>query len=242
MKGIILAGGTGSRLLPLTKVTNKHLLPVGKKPMIFYPIERMVESGIKDIMIISGTAHMGSMFQLLGSGKEFGCNFTYRVQDIPNGIGGALSLCEDFASGEPTLVILGDNIFSENLTRHILEYSLNIEKGCMLFLRKVKDPHRYGVATFNNGKLVKITEKPKTPDSDYCITGIYIYDKEVFKIIKTLNKSERGEIEVTDINNLYIRDGNASWCLIEKDWTDAGTWESYKSANDLFFENKEEKK
>ena len=239
MKGIILAGGTGSRLLPLTKVTNKHLLPVGKKPMIFYPIERMVEAGIKDIMIISGTTHMGAMFELLGSGKEFGCKFTYRVQDTPDGIGGALSLCEQFAGSDPCLVILGDNIFSQDLSKHVLKYQTNIKSGCMLFLRKVKDPHRYGVATFKGDKLVKITEKPKIPDSNYCITGIYVYDKTVFQIIRSLKHSNRGELEVTDINNKYIEMGKSSWSLIEGEWTDAGTWGSYKSANDSFFNHGE---
>ena len=235
MKGIILAGGTGSRLLPLTKVTNKHLLPVGKKPMIYYPIERMVEAGIKEIMIISGVTHMGSMFELLGSGKSFGCKFTYRVQDEPDGIGGALSLCEQFTASEPCLVILGDNIFSQNLSQYVKEYEENINDGCMLFLRKVSDPHRYGVATFDNDILVKITEKPEIPDSDYCITGIYIYDMKVFEIIKNIRPSTRGEIEVTDINNEYLKYNKASWSVIEGMWTDAGTWESYKIANESFF-------
>jgi glucose-1-phosphate thymidylyltransferase len=236
MKGIILAGGTGSRLLPLTKVTNKHLLPIGKKPMIFYPIESMVEAGITDIMIISGTSHMGSIFELLGSGKLFSCKFTYRVQDTPNGIGGALNLCKDFIGNSPCLVILGDNIFDQNLTKYVKEYKEKIKEGCMLFLRKVNDPHRYGVATFNkNNQLVKITEKPEVPDSNYCITGIYIYDSNVFDIIKKVNPSKRKEIEVTDINNIYLKTGKVFWREINGKWTDAGTWESYRYANNNFF-------
>jgi len=236
MKGIILAGGTGSRLLPLTKVTNKHLLPVGKKPMIYYPIERMVEAGIKEIMILSGTIHMGSMFELLGSGKQFGCKFTYRVQDESDGIGGALRLCEAFAGDDPCLVILGDNIFDQNLSDYVYEYEKNIKTGCMLFLKKVSDPHRYGVATFDkNMNLLKVTEKPDKPDSNYCITGIYIYDKTVFDKIRRLCYSDRNELEVSDINNFYIEEMKVSWRLIEGHWTDAGTWESYRFANEIFF-------
>lgn len=235
MKGIILAGGNGKRLFPLTKVINKHMLPVGEKPMVLHPIERMVESGIKDIMIISGTTHMGSFFELLGSGKSFGCNLTYRVQDEANGIGGALSLCKDFVGDESCLVILGDNIFDGNISEHVRSYENSEKEGCVLFLRKVEDPHRYGVATFDEEmNLIKITEKPSSPDSDYCITGVYIYDNEVFKILDKLKPSARGEIEVTDINNKYIEKKKASWCKLSGEWTDAGTWESYRYANEIF--------
>lgn len=239
MKGVILAGGTGSRLYPLTKVINKHLLPVGKKPMIFHPVERMVEAGIKDIMIISGTSHMGSVFNLLGSGVDFGCTFTYKVQDVPNGIGGALRLCESFVGDESCMVILGDNIFTCNLRSHVQKYNDTVKDGCIVFLREVEDPHRYGVATIDKDKnLVKITEKPDNPDSNLCITGIYIYDKEVFEIIKKTNPSQRGEIEITDINNEYIKRKKTNFFLLGGMWTDAGTWSSYKAAND-FFNDKE---
>ncbi len=235
MKGIVLAGGTGSRLSPLTDVTNKHLLPIGMKPMIFYPIERMVEAGITDIMIITGTSHMGSMFDLLGSGAKLGCQFTYRVQDQPNGIGGALQLCKDFVGDDSCLVILGDNIFTGDLTTHVNRYENEIGSGCMLFLRKVNDPHRYGVATFKDDKLVKITEKPDVPDSDLCITGVYVYDSNVFNIIDDIAPSGRGELEVTDINNEYISLGLTEYCILEGFWTDAGVPESYKFANEMMW-------
>ena len=233
MKGIVLAGGTGSRLSPLTDVTNKHLLPIGMKPMIFYPIERLVKAGITDIMIITGTSHMGAMFDLLGSGARLNCQFTYRVQDTPDGIGGALKLCQDFVGTDSCLVILGDNIFTGDLTEHVNRYEKDIGTGCMLFLRKVSDPHRYGVATLDkDGKLVKITEKPKVPDSNLCITGVYIYDSNVFNIISDIRSSSRGELEVTDINNEYIKSGLTNFCILEGFWTDAGVPESYRFANE----------
>lgn len=242
MKGVILAGGTGSRLYPLTKVMNKHVLPVGEKPMIFHPIERMIESGIEDIMIISGTSHMDAIFNLLGSGSEFGCTFTYKVQDKPNGIGGALLLCENFVGDDSCLVILGDNIFTCNLSDHVRKYENSVKNGCIVFLREVSDPHRYGVATLDkNNHLVKITEKPKKPDSNLCITGVYIYDNEVFDIIKKTKPSQRGEIEITDINNEYIKRKKSKFFLLDGMWTDAGTWESYKTANDFFYNSDEVK-
>jgi glucose-1-phosphate thymidylyltransferase len=235
MKGVILAGGTGSRLHPITRVMNKHVLPVGEKPMIFHPIERMIEAGIEDIMIISGTSHMDAIFNLLGSGSDFGCTFTYKVQDKPNGIGGALLLCENFVGDDSCLVILGDNIFTCNLSEHVSEYESNVKSGCIVFLREVDDPHRYGVATLDEKNyLVKITEKPKEPDSNLCITGVYIYDSEVFDIIKKTKPSQRGEIEITDINNEYIKRKKSKFFLLDGMWTDAGTWESYKIANDFF--------
>ena len=238
MKGVILAGGTGSRLYPITRVMNKHVLPVGEKPMIFHPIERMIEAGIEDIMIISGTSHMDAIFNLLGSGSDFGCTFTYKVQDKPNGIGGALLLCENFVGDDSCLVILGDNIFTCNLSEHVNEYESNVKSGCIVFLREVDDPHRYGVATLDEKNyLVKITEKPKEPDSNLCITGVYIYDSEVFDIIKKTKPSQRGEIEITDINNEYIKRKKSKFFLLDGMWTDAGTWESYKIANDFFHHN-----
>jgi glucose-1-phosphate thymidylyltransferase len=232
VKGVILAGGMGTRLMPLTKVLNKHILPVGKKPMIFHPIERMVEAGIKDIMIISSPSGMDSIFSLLGSGIELGCSLTYRVQDKPNGIGGALLLCKDFVGLDSCLVILGDNIFTANISDHIKNYSKNIKDGSVFFLREVSDPHRYGVATLDkDNNIIKITEKPALPDSNLCITGIYIYDSDVFKIIKSIKPSKRGEIEITDINNEYIRRNKTSYSILDGMWTDAGTWDSYMYAN-----------
>jgi glucose-1-phosphate thymidylyltransferase len=236
MKGIVLAGGTGSRLSPLTDVLNKHILPIGEEPMIYHPIKRLIESGVTDIMIISGTHHMGSIFSLLGSGKKWDCTLTYKVQDKPNGIGGALLLCEDFVGNDTCLVILGDNIFTENLKHHIESYRENGNTGCAFFLKEVNDPHRYGVATLNSdNQLIKITEKPSNPDSNLCITGIYIYDNDVFDVIRKTKPSSRGEIEITDINNEYIIRKKSKFFLLDEMWTDAGTWESYRLANDFFY-------
>ena len=232
MKGIILAGGTGSRLLPLTRVTNKHLLPVGKKPMILHSVKKLVESGIFDIMIITGTEHMGDMITLLGSGREYNCEFTFRVQDSPNGIAGALKLCENFVGNDSCVVILGDNIFEHKLKNKIKDFT----SGCRLFLKKVKDPQRYGVPVFKNEKIIKIEEKPKSPSSDYAITGIYVYDAHVFDIIDKLTPSDRGELEITDVNNFYIKKGLVSYSVLDGWWTDAGTHESYRAANTIVSE------
>ena len=195
MKGIILAGGTGSRLYPLTKVTNKHLLPIGNKPMILHGVEKLVRAGVSDIMVVTGVEHMGAMVSLLGSGNNYNCNFTFRVQDKPDGIGGALSLCENFVGNDSCIVLLGDNIFKDELSEIIEKYENN-DFGCQLLLKKVKDPQRYGVASFEDNKVTKIEEKPKNPKSNFAITGIYIYDSEVFKIIKKLKPSKRGEYEI----------------------------------------------
>ncbi|MAE86551.1 MAG: spore coat protein [Flammeovirgaceae bacterium] len=236
MKGVILAGGTGSRLYPLTAVTNKHLLPVGRKPMILHSVSKLQESGVEDIMIITGTEHMGDMINLLGSGKDFGVNFTFKVQDQPSGVAGALALAENFTAESKFIVILGDNIFTSSLHSHIRKYNQLDVGGCMLFLRAVDDPHRYGVATLDdNNNLIRITEKPEVPDTNLCITGIYIYDKTVFDIIKQIQPSDRGELEITEVNNEYIRRKSANFCLLEGMWTDAGTWTSYKLANDFFY-------
>jgi len=237
MKGIILAGGTGSRLLPLTKVTNKHLLPVGKIPMVEHCVNKLVESDIKDIMVVTGTEHVGDMITHLGSGREFNCNFTYRVQDMPDGIAGALLLCEDFVGDDDCVVLLGDNIFSENLKSAIEKFkNLNVKMPkCLLCLKRVADPTRFGVPEFDKSgeNIVKIFEKPVDPPSSYCITGIYLYDKNVFSYIRNLKKSARGEYEITDVNNLYIESGKIFSYALEGWWTDAGTHESYAQANNL---------
>lgn len=230
MKGIILAGGTGSRLYPLTKVTNKHLLPVGDKPMIYHPIEKLTEAGIKEILIVTGTDHMGDVVNLLGSGKDFGCLFTYKVQDEAGGIAQALGLAENFAGGEPVLVILGDNIFEGSLKSAVDNYE---GKGAQILLKKVPDPKRYGVAELDGEKVLSVEEKPEEPKSDYAVTGIYFYDNEVFDCIKTLKPSGRGELEITDVNNYYISKGEMKSSVMEGWWTDAGTPESYRLANKL---------
>jgi glucose-1-phosphate thymidylyltransferase len=232
MKGIILAGGTGSRLFPLTKVTNKHLLPVGDKPMIYHPVKKLLEVGIQEILIVTGTEHMGDVVTLLGSGKEFGCRFTYKVQDEAGGIAQALGLAENFAGHDPVIVILGDNIFEHSLEKAIKEYS---GEGAQILIQAVDDPQRYGVAELEGDKVVSIAEKPKIPTSNYAVTGIYFYDSNVFEIIKTLKPSRRGELEITDVNNFYIEQRKMKCSILEGWWTDAGTPDSYRHANKLAF-------
>ena len=234
MKGVILAGGTGSRLFPLTKVTNKHLLPVGNQPMIYYPIQKLVECGIEEVLIVTGTEHMGDVVNLLGSGWEFGCKFTYKVQDEAGGIAQALSLAEHFASGDPVTVILGDNIFKSSLKQAVQSYD---GQGAKLLIKEVPDPQRYGVAEIEGDHILSIEEKPEKPKSNYCVTGVYMYDAKVFDYIKTLTPSRRGELEITDVNNQYIRDGELKYDILDGWWTDAGTPESYRRANELMFKD-----
>jgi glucose-1-phosphate thymidylyltransferase len=225
IKGVILAGGTASRLRPLTNITNKHLLPVGRKPMIYYPIEKMTGAGIEDILIVTGVDHMGDVVGLLGSGKNFNCRFTYKVQDQAGGIAQALSLAEDFSNGVPVAVILGDNIFEDSMKPYLEKY-LKQKKGSHILLKPVKDPQRFGVAEVKGDKVISIEEKPKNPKSDLAVTGIYFYDGEVFDIVRTLKPSGRGELEITDVNNEYIRRGIMSWSRMDGWWSDAGTFES----------------
>ena len=233
LRGVVLAGGTGSRLRPLTKVTNKHLLPVGQKPMIYYPIEKLTGIGIEEILIVTGVEHMGDVVGLLGSGREFGCRFTYKVQDEAGGIAQALGLAENFANGQSVAVILGDNIFHANLKPQA-ERFLAEGGGSRLLLKQVADPKRFGVAEIRDSKVFGIEEKPKSPKSNYAITGIYFYDGEVFDIIRTLKPSARGELEITDVNNAYIAKGRMGYDMLEGWWTDAGTFESLIRANELF--------
>jgi glucose-1-phosphate thymidylyltransferase len=230
MKGIVLAGGTGSRLYPLTKVTNKHLLPVGSKPMIYYPIEKLIGAGIDEILIVTGTEHMGDVVGLLGSGHDFGCRFTYKVQDQAGGIAQALGLAENFCGNDSMMVILGDNIFEASLKDGAQSWN---EKGAKVFVKEVHDPQRYGVAELAGDRIIGIEEKPKNPKSNYCVTGIYMYDAGVFEIIKTLKPSGRGELEITDVNNHYITKGEMGFAMLDGWWTDAGTPDSYRLANEL---------
>lgn len=222
MKGVILAGGTGSRLYPLTKVTNKHLLPVYDKPMIYYPMETLINAGIKDIMIVSGRGHAGHFLELLGSGVEHGVHFTYEIQEKAGGIAQALSLAEDFVDGDSVTVILGDNIFQDNVKEDVS----NFNGGAKIFLKEVPDAHRFGVAELKGKKVMGIEEKPKEPKSNFAVTGLYIYDSDVFDAIKTLKPSGRGELEITDVNNYYINKGEMEYGILEGFWSDAGTFES----------------
>jgi glucose-1-phosphate thymidylyltransferase len=232
MKGIILAGGTGSRLFPLTKVTNKHLLPVGHKPMIFYPVQKLTEAGIDEILVVTGVEHMGDVVNLLGSGREFGCRFTYKVQDEAGGIAQALGLAENFAAGVPICVILGDNVFQDPLGPFVSAFERQ-RRGARVVLKRVEDPQRFGVAEVEDGRIARIVEKPKAPRSDLAVTGIYFYDGRVFDLIRTLKPSARGELEITDVNNHYLRKGELHHDVFQGWWTDAGTFDSLHRANEL---------
>jgi glucose-1-phosphate thymidylyltransferase len=229
MKGVILAGGTGSRLYPLTKVTNKHLLPVYDKPMIYYPLETLISAGIKDIMIVSGRGHAGHFLELLGSGVDFGVHFTYEIQEKAGGIAQALSLAEDFVDGDSVTVVLGDNIFQDNIKEDVE----NFKNGAKIFLKEVPDAHRFGVAELKGGKVIGIEEKPKEPKSNFAVTGLYIYDSDVFNAIKTLKPSGRGELEITDVNNYYINKEMMEYGVLEGFWSDAGTFASLLRAGML---------
>ncbi len=236
MKGIILAGGTGSRLYPLTKVTNKHLLPVGRQPMIYHPIKKLTGAGIDEILIVTGVEHMGDIVTLLGSGQEFGCRFTYKVQDQAGGIAQALGLAENFVGGDKMCVILGDNVFSDDLTPFVKHFSAQ-KKGAKILIKEVSDPQRFGVVEMKDGKVLSIVEKPKKPKSNYAVVGIYFYDAEVFGVIKELKPSGRGELEITDVNQSYLAKGELTYDIISGWWSDAGTFESLERAS-LYAEGK----
>ncbi len=232
MKGIILAGGTGTRLFPLTKVTNKHLLPVGKYPMIFHSVHKLKQSGIQDILIVTGKDHMGDVVNLLGSGREMGVTFTYKVQDEAGGIAQALDLAEQFVNGDQMVVILGDNVFADDIAPFVQNFREQ-KAGAKLLLQQVQDPQRFGVAELEGERIVSIEEKPKNPKSDFAVTGIYMFDSQVFDIVKTLKPSDRGELEITDVNNAYIERGQLSFDILQGWWTDAGTHASLARANEL---------
>lgn len=233
MKGVILAGGLGTRLHPLTKVTNKHLLPVYDKPMIYYPIQALVNAGIRDILLVTGGNSAGDFLRLLGNGKEFGLqHLNYTYQEGEGGIAAALHLAEYFVNREPVCVMLGDNIIEKNIIAATRAYEQQ-KGGAKVLLKEVKDPHRFGVAVLEGDRLIKIEEKPKAPQSPYVVTGIYFYDSEVFDIIRTLKPSGRGELEITDVNNAYLDRGRLTWEILDGWWTDAGTFESLQLANNL---------
>jgi len=233
MKGVVLAGGLGTRLLPLTKVTNKHLLPVYDRPMIYYPIQTLVNAGINEIMLVTGGNNAGDFLKLLGNGKEFGLrHLDYTYQEGEGGIADALRLGEYFADGEPICVVLGDNIIERNILRAAQSFREQ-KVGAKILLKEVEDPQRFGVPVLERNRVIKIQEKPKQPQSPYAVTGIYFYDARVFSIIKTLKPSGRGELEITDVNNAYIEAGQLTWDILDGWWTDAGTIESLHLANQL---------
>ena len=236
MKGIILAGGKGLRLYPLTKVTNKHLLPIGKEPMIFNPIRKLIEAGIKDILVVTSTEHMGSIVNLLGSGDELKVKFTYKVQESSKGIAHALSLARNFVHDDNMVVILGDNITTGSITPFIEKFEKQ-GKGAKVLLKKVEDPTRFGVAAIDEQQVLEIKEKPDKPKSNYAVIGYYMYDSKVFDIISKLKPSDRGEYEITDVNNEYIKMGELTYDFLEAEWTDAGTFNSLLFANNMVFKD-----
>jgi glucose-1-phosphate thymidylyltransferase len=236
MKGILLAGGLGTRLRPLTLVTNKHLLPVYDRPMIYYPIECLVNAGIDDIMIVTGGRKSGDFLELLGNGKDFGLkHLNYTYQEGEGGIAAALSLCEHWAGGSPICVVLGDNIIEKNIRKAVANFREQ-KQGGKILLKEVPDPERFGVATLQGDKVLRIVEKPKNPETNLAVIGIYMYDGRVWEIIKTLKPSGRGELEITDVNNWYIRDGSLSCEVLDGWWTDAGTFKSLHQAASLVAE------
>lgn len=237
MKGVILAGGLGSRLHPLTKITNKHLLPVHSEPMIYYPIKTLINAGIQDIMIVTGGNSAGDFLRLLGNGKDFGLkHLNYTYQEGEGGIADALSLVEHFADDEPICVVLGDNIIEKNIEFAATEYRKQ-GGGAKIMLKKVHDPQRFGVPELDGDKVLQIEEKPSDPKSDLAVIGIYFYDRTVFDVIRTLVPSGRGELEITDVNNHYIRRGEMTWNELDGWWTDAGTFESLLRASNMVAES-----
>ncbi len=233
MKGVILAGGLGSRLHPLTKVTNKHLLPVYDKPMIYYPIECLVKAGIEEILIVTGGNSAGDFLRLLENGTDFGLKrIHYAYQRGEGGIAAALKLAEDFAAGEKICVVLGDNLIEKNIRKAAKDFEAQ-EGGAKILLKEVEDPDRFGVATIQDGKVIEIEEKPKAPKTNLAVIGIYMYDSQVFQFIRELKPSARGELEITDVNNAYIRQGAMSYEVLDGWWTDAGTFDSLLRANEM---------
>lgn len=232
MKGVILAGGKGSRLYPLTKVTNKHLLPVGFEPMIFNPVKQLVLAGITDILVVTSQEHMGEIVRLLGSGKQFGCDFTFKVQEEAQGIAHALLLAESFAAGDRIVVILADNVATYSIKPFVEQFARQ-DQGARVLLRRVEDPERYGIAALDELKIIEIEEKPAQPKSAFAVIGIYMYDREVFNIIRTIEPSASGEYEITSVNNEYIQKNSLLYNILPGQWTDAGTFESLHYANQI---------
>ena len=233
MKGVVLAGGTGSRLSPLTRVTNKHLLPIYNKPMVYYPIQTLVNAGIEEILLVTGGNSAGDFLRLLGNGSDFGLkHLNYTYQDGNGGIAEALGLAEYFAAGQKICVVLGDNIIENNICRAVENFRKEGD-GAKILLKVVEDAQRFGVAEVRDNRVVNIEEKPKIPKSNYAVTGIYLFDATVFQKIKRLSPSGRGELEITDVNNFYIEEGKLSYEMLDGWWTDAGTFESLLRANNL---------
>lgn len=236
LKGVVLAGGLGKRLGLLTRITNKHLLPVGSKPMIYYPIQTLVDAGIKDIMIVTGGNNAGDFLRLLGNGSEFGLqHINYTYQRGEGGIAQALGLAEHFAEGQKIVVILGDNIIEKPIKEYVDKFKTQ-KTGARILIKEVEDPQRFGVVEFNDDKIISIEEKPEKPKTNYIVTGIYMYDAQVFDIVKTLKPSARNELEITDVNKAYLRRKQLNYDILDGWWTDAGAFESLLRANNLVAE------
>ncbi len=236
MKGVILAGGLGTRLHPLTKATNKHLLPVGAEPMLFHPIKQLTGAGIRSILVVTSTLHMGDVVRCLGSGEEFGCILSYKVQEKAGGIAHALALAEDFIVGEKICVILGDNVFEYSIAPYADNFQKQ-DKGARVLLKKVGDPERFGVAALDEHQVLEIQEKPSNPKSSYAVIGLYFYDDQIFDIIRGIKPSARGEFEITTVNNAYIEKDQLQYDICRGRWTDAGTFESLFEANQIMISN-----
>lgn len=235
MKGVILAGGLGTRLAPLTDATNKHLLPVGREPMIYHGVRQLLSAGITEILVVTSTEHVGDIVRCLGSGAKFECELTYRVQEHAGGIAHALALARTFAGGSPICVILGDNIFERPIAPYAAAFSKQ-KWGARVLVTRVADPTRYGVAALDERQILHIEEKPTAPKSDYAVVGLYFYDPQVFDIIDTIEPSDRGELEITAVNNVYARRGQLEYDVVEGKWTDAGTFDSLLEANRILSE------
>jgi glucose-1-phosphate thymidylyltransferase len=241
MKGVILAGGLGSRLAPLTKITNKHLLPVYDRPMIHYPLRVLSDAGVRDVLIVTGGNHAGEFLRLLGNGREYGLNeIAYAYQEGEGGIADALALARPFTKGDRIVVVLGDNIIEQDIRRPVAAFAEQ-KRGARILLKKVPDPQRFGVPVFDGSRIVAIEEKPSQPRSDYAVIGVYMYDATVFDIIATLKPSDRNELEITDVNNAYIKRSEMEHDVLEGWWTDAGTFESLFRASQLVREQMIEK-
>lgn len=238
LKGIILAAGLGTRLHPLTKVTSKHLLPVGNEPMIYHGIRKLSEAGITDILIVTNPCHVGDFVNALGSGKDFGCDFTYRVQEEAKGIAHALALAEGFAADDRIVVLLGDNIFESSIQSVVSDFHKQ-QTGARVLLKQVDDPERYGVAVLQENKIVAVEEKPKLPKSNYAVIGLYFYDSSVFDIIRSIEPSARGEYEITTVNNIYIEREQLEYSFLDGEWVDAGTFDSFAVAHKMILNRKD---
>lgn len=236
MKGVILAGGRGTRLDPLTEITNKHLLPVGREPMIWHSVRQLTGAGIAEILVVTSTHHMGSVVNSLGSGKRFRCEFTYRVQEEAGGIAHALALARGFAAGSAIVVLLGDNIFERSIAPYVAEFREQ-EAGARVLLKQVGEPERYGIAALDERTILSIEEKPSKPKSNHAVVGCYMYPPDVFKVIEGTEPSARGEMEITSVNNVYISRGQLKYSVVQGGWTDAGTFESLNEANALLLAN-----